>query len=68
MSIHTMDNCASKMAFPLKHYRGNSVVINLELVSEYPPQTLAEWKFVPGLLLMRKQSGLWSGFFRKACL
>ena len=30
------------MAFPLKHYRGISVVINLELVSEYPPQTLAE--------------------------
>ena len=42
MSIHTMDNCASEMAFPLKHYRGISVVINLELVSEYPPQTLAE--------------------------
>ena len=42
MSIHTMDNCASEMAFPLKHYRGISVVINLEIVSEYPPQTLAE--------------------------
>ena len=42
MSIHTMDNCASEMAFPLKHYGGISVVINLELVSEYPPQTLAE--------------------------
>ena len=42
MSIHTMDNCASEMAFPLKHYRGISVVINLELVSEYPPPTLAE--------------------------
>ena len=30
MSIHTMDNQAWEMAFPLKHYRGISVVINLE--------------------------------------
>ena len=28
LSIHTMDNCASEMSFPLKHYRGISVVIN----------------------------------------
>ena len=27
LSIHTMDNCAPEMTFPLKHYRGISVVI-----------------------------------------
>ena len=32
LSIHTMDNCASEMAFPLRHYRGISVVLDLELV------------------------------------
>lgn len=32
LSIHTMDNCASEMSFPLKHYRGISVVLNLEAV------------------------------------
>ena len=42
LSIHTMDNCASEMSFPLKHYRGISVVLDLELVSENPPGILTE--------------------------
>lgn len=42
LSIHTMDNCAPEMTFPLKHYRGISVVINLEILSENPPEILAE--------------------------
>lgn len=42
LSIHTMDNCASEMTFPLKHYRGISVVINLEMVAETPPEILSE--------------------------
>ena len=42
LSIHTMDNCASEMSFPLKHYRGISVVLNLEAVAKNPPGTLAE--------------------------
>lgn len=37
-----MDNCASEMSFPLKHYRGISVVLNLEAVAKNPPGTLAE--------------------------
>lgn len=39
LSIHTMDNCASEMSFPLKHYRGISVVLDLEVVSENPPES-----------------------------
>lgn len=42
LSIHTMDNCASEMSFPLKHYRGISVVIHLDTVSQNPPEILAE--------------------------
>lgn len=42
MSIHTMDNCAPEMSFPLKHYRGISVVINLKIVAENPPDILSE--------------------------
>lgn len=42
LSIHTMDNCAAEMSFPLKHYRGISVVIDLEMVTQYPPEILAE--------------------------
>lgn len=42
MSIHTMDNCAPEMTFPLKHYRGISVVINLKSVAENPPEILSE--------------------------
>lgn len=42
LSIHTMDNCATEMSFPLKHYRGISVVIDLESISQNPPGTLAE--------------------------
>ena len=42
LSIHTMDNCASEMSFPLKHYRGISVVIDLEVVSQNPPGILAD--------------------------
>lgn len=42
LSIHTMDNCAPEMSFPLKHYRGISVVINLELVTEKMPEILFE--------------------------
>lgn len=37
-----MDNCASEMSFPLKHYRGISVVIDLEVVSQNPPGILAD--------------------------
>jgi len=42
MSIHAMDNCAPEMTFPLKHYRGISVVINLNMVAENPPEILGE--------------------------
>lgn len=42
MSIHTMDNCAPEMTFPLKHYRGISVVINLKSVAENPPEILSD--------------------------
>lgn len=42
LSIHTMDNCAHEMSFPLKHYRGISVVIDLRKVTEYPPEILSE--------------------------
>lgn len=42
LSIHTMDNCAPEMSFPLKHYRGISVVINLKAVAENPPEILSE--------------------------
>ena len=37
-----MDNCASEMSFPLKHYRGISVVINLTTVSKNSPEILME--------------------------
>lgn len=30
------------MSFPLKHYRGISVVINLKTVTENPPEILSE--------------------------
>lgn len=42
LSIHTMDNCALEMSFPLKHYRGISVVIDLEAAAQEPPGILAE--------------------------
>lgn len=42
LSIHTMDNCSPEMSFPLKHYRGISVVINLKIVAENPPEILSE--------------------------
>lgn len=42
MSIHAMDNCSPEMSFPLKHYRGISVVINLNTVAENPPEILCE--------------------------
>lgn len=42
MSIHAMDNCSPEMTFPLKHYRGISVVINLNTVAENPPEILFE--------------------------
>ena len=41
-SIHTMDNCSPEMNFPLKYYRGISVVINLKTAAENPPEILAE--------------------------
>ena len=52
LSIHTMDNCASEMAFPLRHYRGISVVLDLELVSQNPPRAvlvlqISKTNFVP---------------------
>ena len=42
LSIHTMDNCAAEMSFPLKHYRGISVVINLSVVMRNPPEILSD--------------------------
>lgn len=42
LSVHTMDNCAPEMYFPLKHYRGISVVMDLKAVAECPPETLSE--------------------------
>ena len=42
LSIHTMDNCAPEMTFPLRHYRGITVALNLTVVSEHPPEILAE--------------------------
>ncbi|MDD3340381.1 MAG: AraC family transcriptional regulator [Lachnospiraceae bacterium] len=42
LSIHMMDNSAPEMSFPLKHYRGISVVINLKIVSENPLEILSE--------------------------
>lgn len=42
MSIHAMDNCSPEMTFPLNHYRGISVVINLNTVAENPPEILCE--------------------------
>lgn len=42
LSIHTMDNCAPEMTFPLRHYRGIAVALNLTLVSEHPPEILSE--------------------------
>lgn len=42
LPIHAMDNCASEMNFPLKHYRGISVALNLETAAKNPPGILAE--------------------------
>lgn len=42
LSIHTMDNCSPEMSFPLKHYRGISVVINLKIVAKNPSEILSE--------------------------
>ena len=42
LSIHTMDNCAPEMSFPLRHYRGITVALNLTFVSEHPPEILSE--------------------------
>lgn len=42
LSIHAMDNCASEMSFPLRHYRGISVMIDLEEASKELPPILAE--------------------------
>lgn len=40
LSIHAMDNCASEISFPLRRYRGISVVIHLPAVMETPPEIL----------------------------
>lgn len=42
LSIHMMENCAPVMSFPLKHYRGVSVVIDLDIISENPPDSLKD--------------------------
>ena len=42
MSVHTMDNCSPEMSFPLRHYRGISVVIDLDAAAEAPPEILEE--------------------------
>lgn len=41
LSIHTMDNCAAEMSFPLRHYRGISVVLDLRSAARHPPEILA---------------------------
>lgn len=41
LSIHTMDNCAAEMSFPLRHYRGISVVLDLRAAARHPPEILA---------------------------
>lgn len=78
LSIHTMDNCASEMSFPLKHYRGISVVINLETVSKilqqfWRRQVLILWNF--GISSVRLEIALSCGqkmklsiFFRNCIL
>lgn len=42
LAIHRMDNCASEMSFPLRHYRGISVVLDIDRVSAEPPEILRE--------------------------
>lgn len=42
LSIHMMENCAPVMSFPLKHYRGISVVMDLDVVTENPPESLKD--------------------------
>lgn len=41
LSIHAMDNCAAEMTFPLRHYRGISVVLDLCTTAQHPPEILA---------------------------
>lgn len=43
LSIHMMDNCVSStMSFPLKHYHGVGVVIDLDKVVADPPEILRD--------------------------
>lgn len=42
LSIHMMDNGAPVMSFPLKHYRGITVILNLDKISAEPPETLQD--------------------------
>ncbi len=42
LSIHTMDNCAPEMSFPLRRYCGITVALNLTFVSEHPLEILLE--------------------------
>ncbi len=42
LSIHAMDNCAFQMSFPLRHYSGVSVIVDLQKVVEHPPEILLQ--------------------------
>lgn len=43
LSIHMMDNCTSStMSFPVKHYRGVGVVVDLDKVVTDPPEILRD--------------------------
>lgn len=42
LSIHMMENCAPVMSFPLKHYRGISVIMDLDIVTKNLPESLKD--------------------------
>lgn len=43
LSIHMMDNCVSStMSFPIDHYQGIGIVIDLDKVSNHPPEILRD--------------------------
>ena len=42
LSIHMMDNCAPAMSFPLKHYRGITVILDLDKIAADPPEALQD--------------------------
>ena len=42
LSIHMIENCAPVMSFPLKHYRGITVIIDLDIITKNPPESLKD--------------------------